>query len=64
MILWIAVAIGGAIGSLLRYACGLAVAGLGRDFPLATLMVNVVGCFAIGCWWAYLSRPAAGITES
>ena len=40
------VALGGAAGSTLRYAVGLAFAG--STFPYATLMVNVIGCFGIG----------------
>jgi CrcB protein len=43
------VALGGAIGSLLRYAVGLAaLASFGPAFPWGTLIVNVVGCFVIG----------------
>ncbi len=45
--LW--VAIGGALGSVARYAC--AVLGLrlfGATFPWSTLLVNVSGSFAIG----------------
>jgi fluoride exporter len=38
-----AVAAGGAIGALLRWAVGLGIHG-----PLGTVLVNVVGCFAIG----------------
>ena len=47
---WIAVAVGGAIGSVARH-------GVNRlvhqewpllRFPIATLLVNVVGCFVIG----------------
>ena len=47
---WIAVAVGGAIGSVARH-------GVNRlvhqewpllRFPIATLIVNVVGCFVIG----------------
>jgi CrcB protein len=47
---WVAVAIGGAIGSVARYAVAIVVA---RAFPhlvvpFATFAVNVVGCFIIG----------------
>ncbi|WP_132956464.1 fluoride efflux transporter CrcB [Rhizobium sp. BK251] len=43
------VAIGGAIGSVLRYYVGQWAAKLmGPAFPWGTLAVNVVGCFAIG----------------
>ncbi|PSP88941.1 fluoride efflux transporter CrcB [Halobacteriales archaeon QS_4_69_34] len=37
---------GGAIGALLRYWVGKRVAG--RDVPLATPLVNVVGSFVLG----------------
>jgi len=45
--LW--VALGGALGSVARYACaGLGVRLLGATFPWSTLFVNVSGSFAIG----------------
>lgn len=43
------VAIGGAIGSALRYLTGIAALRMmGPNFPWGTLTVNVVGSFAIG----------------
>jgi fluoride exporter len=43
------VALGGAIGSVLRFGVNeLGVKGFGTSFPLHTLFVNVVGCFAMG----------------
>ena len=43
------VALGGALGSVLRYlATGGASALLGHDFPYGTLIVNVSGSFLIG----------------
>ena len=43
------VAVGGAIGSVARYACtGLVDRALGGSFPWGTLLVNVVGSFVIG----------------
>ena len=45
--LW--VALGGALGSVARYACtGAALRWLGAGFPYGTLFVNVSGSFAIG----------------
>jgi CrcB protein len=49
---------GGAVGSLLRYI----VAGWGQQltkgtFPLGTLAVNVIGCFAIGVLNMIFSGP-------
>jgi CrcB protein len=43
------VCLGGAIGSGLRYlVSGLAARWLAADFPYGTLIVNLVGAFAIG----------------
>ena len=51
----LAVAIGGAIGSLLRYLVSKAVQGkVGVDFPLGTMVVNLVGAFLIGFAFSYL----------
>jgi CrcB protein len=45
--LWVAV--GGALGSVARFACSsVAVRWLGAGFPYGTLFVNVTGSFAIG----------------
>ncbi|HWN86950.1 MAG TPA: fluoride efflux transporter CrcB [Vicinamibacterales bacterium] len=46
------VAVGGALGSVLRYWAGglaqQAAGGAAGGFPIGTLLVNVVGCIAIG----------------
>jgi CrcB protein len=43
------IALGGAIGSVLRYLTSILVAKYwSNHFPLATLLTNVVGCFLIG----------------
>ncbi|MDO5641659.1 MAG: fluoride efflux transporter CrcB [Paracoccus sp. (in: a-proteobacteria)] len=59
----IQVALGSAIGGVARYAVGQAVArGFGPGFPLATLMVNVIGSFAIGLIGVALAaRGAQGL---
>jgi CrcB protein len=45
----IAVAVGGAFGSVLRYGLSNWVHALaGRAFPYGTLAVNVIGCLAMG----------------
>jgi fluoride exporter len=49
------VALGGAIGSTARFAVNLvAPRALGQDFPWATLIVNILGCFAMGALTAFL----------
>ncbi len=46
---WVAVAIGGMLGTLVRHAVGHWTRGFGSQWlPLATLGVNIVGCLAIG----------------
>jgi CrcB protein len=48
---------GGAIGSLLRYYVGQWSLKLwGPNFPWGTLIVNVVGCFAIGVFAEMIAR--------
>ncbi|MFT3986376.1 fluoride efflux transporter CrcB [Aestuariivirga sp.] len=46
-ILW--VALGGAIGSALRYLVNITVGpAYGSEFPWHTLIINVIGCFVMG----------------
>jgi CrcB protein len=46
---WIAVAVGGALGSILRHFVSLEISHrLGRTIPWATFTVNVIGCLVIG----------------
>ncbi len=58
------VAVGGALGSMARYAVSLGAARwLGAEFPWGTLLVNVVGSFAIGLLAALVAadgRPLLG----
>ena len=49
MLVYLWVALGGAIGSVMRYGLGGLVAQkFGETFPLGTLTVNVAGSFIIG----------------
>lgn len=45
---YLLVFIGSGIGGVLRYGVNLCAARWGALFPWATLLVNVVGCFAMG----------------
>jgi CrcB protein len=57
------VAIGGGVGSVLRYlTSGVAARWLGLDFPYGTLIVNVTGSFLIGLVQA-LAQEAAVLPE-
>lgn len=58
MPVWLAVALGGASGSLLRWQTVIWTRQLWPSFPWGTLIVNVSGSFLIGVIWAYtLARP-------
>lgn len=49
MVTVVGVALGGALGGVLRYALsGVVSRHIGETFPWGTLVVNVTGCFAIG----------------
>ena len=45
---YLAVAVGGLIGTGLRLACDLAFPHADRELPVETLIVNLVGAFALG----------------
>jgi fluoride exporter len=54
------VALGGAVGSVIRYVVGVAVQSRsGLDFPVGTLLVNLSGCLLLGFLIHYaLATPA------
>jgi CrcB protein len=60
MVLVANVAIGGALGSGSRYLVGAAIQSrAGGDFPLATLIINVVGSLLLGFILEYATGSAA-----
>ncbi|HYD54216.1 MAG TPA: fluoride efflux transporter CrcB [Gemmatimonadaceae bacterium] len=63
LVLALSVAAGGALGSVGRFLVGLAIPYRDQGLPLATLLVNVVGCFAIGVIvrWAAATSEAATV---
>ena len=57
---WIAVAGGGAIGAVARFAAGLLARGMAPGWPWGTLFVNVIGSLLIGVLIAWFGlRPAS-----
>ncbi len=50
---------GSFVGGAARYLVSLAMKGVGKGFPWATLAVNLVGCLLIGLLWGVFSRHAA-----
>jgi CrcB protein len=54
---YLLVAVGGAIGSMLRYGSGVAVGRVWRDaFPLGTMLVNIVGSLVMGLFVGLMAR--------
>lgn len=58
MLKWFLIAAGGAIGSVARYALqGLVQRVTSSGFPMGTLVVNLIGCLAIGFLAATFTGP-------
>jgi len=60
--IWLAVAIGGAMGALARFGATQAVvtlSGTALASPLATLMVNVIGSAMMGACYGFLAGGGA-----
>jgi CrcB protein len=53
------VAVGGAVGSVARYLMAASIQrATGWDFPIGTVLVNILGCFLIGTLYVLLvARP-------
>ena len=59
----IAVGAGSFIGGIARYLVSLAMKGISKVFPWATVLVNLIGCLIIGLLWGFLSRNASESTS-
>lgn len=58
---WLWVAIGGALGSVARYGVARLWPATPGGFPVPTLTVNLIGSFAIGLLYMWIStRPGIG----
>lgn len=56
----IAIGLGGAIGSVLRYLVQLGLSRISQlSFPLGTFIVNILGCFLIGLFYAFFEKNAS-----
>lgn len=53
----LAVAGGGAIGSVVRYGIGVLLLRASNGFPMSTLLINVVGSFFIGLFARLFEAP-------
>jgi CrcB protein len=58
MLKWLFIAVGGAIGSVLRYAVqGWFRDAFGGRFPWGTFVVNITGCLVIGLLAGFFAGP-------
>lgn len=48
MLVYLMIALGGALGSMARYALGLAAAPISQSLPWGTILINILGSFVIG----------------
>lgn len=63
MTAWLAVFIGGGLGSLCRYGVSLLVLRAGEQvFPLATLLANVLSCLVMALGITYFADKLSGDT--
>ncbi|MEZ4773527.1 MAG: fluoride efflux transporter CrcB [Bacteroidia bacterium] len=53
---WIAVFIGGGIGSISRYGISRWLGTTEGGFPVGTLTANILSCIVLGLAWGYFSR--------
>ena len=61
--IYLFVAIGGAVGSSLRYFIGqLTTNLLGKGFPFGTLAVNVIGSFSLGLLYSFIQQDGSDNT--
>ena len=66
MTTWVAIALGGALGSMARHAVNHAVHArwLAARFPAGTLAVNLLGCFVIGLLTGLLTSQRISMPAS
>jgi CrcB protein len=64
-VLWVAIGIGGALGSITRHGVNVAVNRLlGGSVPYATALVNIAGCLVIGLLAGLIAAGSLRLTDT
>lgn len=53
------VGVGSFVGGAVRYIISVAMKGVSKGFPFATLLVNLAGCLLIGVLWGFFSKASS-----
>lgn len=53
---WIAIFLGGGLGSLARYGISRAMSGMAWDFAWATMTANLISSFVLGCFIVFFTK--------
>ncbi|MEI5638631.1 MULTISPECIES: fluoride efflux transporter CrcB [unclassified Pseudoalteromonas] len=62
---YLSVALGGAIGAMLRYFIGdMAIKLLGKGFPFGTLIVNILGSLLMGVLYGLIEKEIIAVTPA
>jgi CrcB protein len=63
-VIWVAIAVGGALGAMARHAVNHVLQGRYGAFPAGIFLVNVVGCLAIGVFAGLLVSARIQVGET
>jgi CrcB protein len=58
---WIAVFLGGGLGSMVRFGIARLMHSKDWDFPLATLLANIISCIILGFLMSSLTKTSATV---
>ena len=62
--IWVAIAVGGALGAVARHAVNHVLLGRFGAFPAGIFLVNVLGCLAIGTFAGLLASTRIQVGET
>jgi CrcB protein len=63
-VIWVAIAVGGALGAMARHAVNHFLQGRAGTFPAGIFLVNALGCLAIGVFAGLLASTRIQVGEA